>query len=438
MTKRKYLLIFIAVIGLSVLVFSRCLGPAGNRSGVSDQGQNSVNTSKFGKDSGANGKIVKASVSMEPKEFEFFSKLAKQYADTHEGVSIQLENVNGKDAYDKWKKASQLGEAPDLMLLDNNWVQEFAALGFLQPVDEFFANDQENDRIATLMNQVKWNGNIWAIPKDVDPYILAWNKTAAAQNKFDHAPETPDELIAWNKASLKPDEEKYGVYIDPSDTYGFLALVSSLTGGWTSSEKIWGDEAAALKTLESLLAPGEESGQSKTIAKNIPQAGPGWSPWEQLQKGKAAALITTVSSFRSNAKEGIAIAAIPALTGKAQSVWLKGRSFAVSSRSPHAKLLLDWVKNMTAPESEIMYWSEAKTLPARIATYTLDPLRGDEYIKSYDWLISQGKVLPVSPDTPQNIKALQNELQRLWKGEQNVKQWMDELGKQWTFPQPKK
>lgn len=437
MIKRKYLLIFIALLGLSVLVFSRYLGPAGPRSSVSDQGQNSAGANKVGDQSGADGKTVKVSVSMEPKEFELLSKLAKQFSDSHEGVSIQLENVNGKDAYDKWKKASQLGEAPDLMLLDNNWVEEFAALGFLQQVDEFFTNDQQNTRIATLMNQAKWNGNIWAIPKDVDPYILAWNKTTAAQSNLDHAPETTDELLAWNKSLLNPDEGKYGVYIDPSDTYGCLALISSLTGGWMRTDKIWENEAAALKTLESFLSPGEESGQSKTIAKNFPQPGSGWSPWEQLQKGKAGALVTTVSSFRSNAKEGVALSAIPALTGKTQSVWLKGRSFVISSRTPHAKLLLDWVKDLTAPDNEIKFWTEAKVLPAQISTYTLDPLRGDEYMKSYDWLIGQGKTLPVSPDTPENIKALQDELQRLWKGEENVKQWMDQLGKEWTFPQRK-
>lgn len=437
MTRKKITWILLTIIGLSALLFSQFIGVSGKRVDKPSDKGGSFTASGTEGDKGDAPLTLKAQVSMEPKEFELLQKLAKQFADAHNGISVEVENISAKEAYDKWKKASQMGDAPDLMLLDNTWVHEFAALGFLQPVDEFFSGDQQAQRFATLMNQVKWNGYIWGVPKDVDPYILAWNKKTAAELKSDHAPETPEELAAWNKALLKPEEGKYGVYVDPNDTMGFMVLVSSLTGAWQQADKVWPNEAAAQKTLESFLAPQEEVWSGKLLSKNYPVPGTNWSAWDLLNKGKIGVLITTASDFRRNAKEDIGIAALPAVGGKENGVWLKGRSFVVSSRSKNVKLLMDWIKEMTNPETEISFWNETKTLPAQTLSYNLPPLRGDEYIRSYDWLIRQGKVLPESADTPKHVTALQSELQRLWKGEISVKQWMESVAKEWT-PAPRK
>lgn len=438
MTKQKSLLVILCIIGLSALVFSQCLGTGGNGAGSTAAGGNGTGLAQTGSDSTQGGNVIKASVAMEPKEFELFSRLSKQYSEQHEGVRIQLENVPVKEAYEKWKKAGQLGEAPDLMLLDNNWVQEFAALGFLQPVGDFFSSDQQNGRIGTLMNQVKWNGYIWGVPRDVDPYILAWNKKTAAQYKLEQAPATGEELLAWSKTMMKPDEGKLGIYADPTDPYAFIALSSSLTGAWLNSDKVWTDESAALNKLGAFLAPQEDTWAGKAFPKNFPLPSASWSPWDQLAKGNIGAMVTTVSAFKKNAGEDIALAAIPAYAGREHAVWLKGRSFAISSRTPHAQILMSWIKEMTVPETEIQYWNEAKVLPAQIPSYNLAPLRGDELIKSYDWLIRQGKVLPAAAETPKNLSMLASELQKLWKSEITLKGWLEQTGKSWIIHKPAK
>lgn len=437
MTKKKSLLVILCIIGLSALVFSQCLGAGGKNGGSTAEGDKGTGLTKPGSDSNADGSVIRASVAMEPKEFEIFAKLAQQFSDSHDGVRIQVENVPVKEAYEKWKKAGQIGEAPDLMLLDNNWVQEFAALGFLQPVGDFFSSDQQNGRIGILMNQVKWNGYIWGVPKDVDPYILAWNKKAAAPYKIENAPKNAEELLSWNKIMLKTDEGKFGVYADPTDPYAFIALSSSLTGAWVSPDKVWADETAAQKKLEAFLEPQEEAWSGKVLARNFPVPSASWMPWEQLSKGNIAAMVTTVSAFKRNAREDVAIAAIPAYSGDEFAVWLKGRSFTVSSRTQHAKILMTWIKEMTTPEAELKNWSDAKVLPALSSSYNMAPLRGDDLIQSYVWLINKGRVLPASAETPKNLTMLTAELQKLWKSETSVKGFLEQTGKSWIIPKTK-
>ncbi|RAU99188.1 extracellular solute-binding protein [Paenibacillus sp. YN15] len=435
MTKKKGLLIILCIFGLSALVFSQCIGTRSNGGDSTATGLPNSRSAANGSDSTEGGQIIKVAVAMESREYDLFSRMAKRFSDMHEGIDIQIENVARPEAYEKWKKAAQLGEAPDLMLLDNDWVQEFAALGFLQPVGEFFSTDQQNARIAKLMNQVKWNGYIWGVPKDVDPYILVWNKKTASDNKLSRAPETGDELLAWNKQLMKPEDGRYGVYLDPQDPYAFIAAASSLTSGWLGKEEVWTNDAEAQKRLESFLAPQEETWTGKAFPKNYPLPSAAWSPWELLAKGQIAAMITTVSEYKHRAADtNLGMASIPVLIGNDQkTVWLKGRSFAVSSRSPHTKLLMDWIKELTTPESEIEFWSEAQMLPAQIPAYSLAPLKGDEQIKSFDWLISQGRVLPLASETSRSLSALQKELAKLWKAENTVKTLMEHADKSWRL-----
>lgn len=435
MTKKKGLLIILCIFGLSALVFSQCVGSRGKGGDSTAAGLPNSRSATNGSDSTEGGQVIKVAVAMGSKEYDLFSRLAKRFSDLHEGIRIQIENVPQQAAYEKWKKAAQLGEAPDLMLLDNDWVQEFAALGFLQPVGEFFSTDQQNGRIAKLMNQVKWNGYIWGVPKDVDPYIMVWNKKTASDSKLTRAPETGDELLAWNKLLMKPEEGRYGIYLDPQDPYAFIAMASSLTSAWLGKEEVWGNDAEAQKRLENFLAPQEESWTGKAFPKNYPVPSAAWSPWDLLTKGQMAAMITTLSEYKQHAADtNLGMASIPVLIGNDQkTAWLKGRSFTVSSRSPYTKLLMDWIKELTTPESEITFWTEAQMLPAQIPAYNLAPLRGDEQIKSFDWLISQGRVLPVASETAKSLSALQKELSKLWKAESSVKALIEHTDKSWRL-----
>src|SRR5690606_17268079 len=111
-------------------------------------------------------KQIDVEVAMSANEFTALLQLKQQYQSTHADLIINLENVPAKEAYNKWKKASQLGEAPDIMLLDNNWVTEFAALGYLLPVDSFLTSDILAQQMEQAISQVKWNGYLWGIPKD--------------------------------------------------------------------------------------------------------------------------------------------------------------------------------------------------------------------------------------------------------------------------------
>jgi maltose-binding protein MalE len=342
------------------------------------------------------------------------------------------------DSYAELKKANQLGNGPDLMLIDNLWVNEFAALGFLRPMDEFFTGEQQSHGITTLMNQVKWNGYLWAIPKDVDPYILVWNKKVAEDNKWSHAPETIEEWLSWNKTLMHPEEGKYGIYLDTFDPNALLSLLSTLTRDATNTSflsKI--NDPAIIKNIENFFVPQEEVYNPSLLKQNYPLHSSSMDPWSMLNQGKIAAMITTVSEFKLHGNSDNELAALKL---KDMSTYeainfglLKGRSYAISSRSKNEMLAINWIKEMTSIGTDLIAWDEAKLLPSIPTAYLTTPISNDSNTNSnsYIWLINNGRVIPVEPQTNKKLISFKNDWNQVWEGKQSMKAFLVNSAKLW-------
>ncbi|MBO9604946.1 MAG: extracellular solute-binding protein [Paenibacillaceae bacterium] len=442
MTKKKSYLALFSILGLSLILLSQCTG-SGNQQVTGDGEDNAAGTQKTNERSpGSTGQSLTIAVSMAADEFASLQKLSDKYMETHTDITVQMNNLPAKEAYARLKKASQLGEAPDLMLLDNAWISEFAALGFLQPVDEYYTGEKSSQRIEKVMNQVKWNGYMWGVPKDVDPYILVWNKKAAEELKTDSGPATAEEMLNWNKRWMKPELGTYGIYVDPTDPNAMLALLSALGGtmGEAAMPTMKAGEAASVKTMESFFEPQDAAWDAKQYALNYPalqaapQAanGPMWQPWDLLATGKMAAMVTTISDYGRHKNAGVAIASLPQGGGPLKGVWLGGRSYTIAARSTDAKAAIEWIKEVTSPDAELRLWTETKKLPTQLSVYNMPLMRGDEHFHSYDWLISNGKSLPFDTENAKKLSTLQSELERLHKGETDVKTFGERAAKLWT------
>jgi maltose-binding protein MalE len=432
--KRSFLVLFI-ILGLSIVLLSQCTKSA--KEPKTTATSNIIE--KVGKGNTIDSKLeshaLKVTVSMQPKEYALLEKQSLEYTSTHDDIKVELNNVT--DAYAVLKKANQLGDAPDLMLLDNHWVNEFAALGFLHPMDEFFTGEQQSQGITSLLSQVKWNGYLWAIPKDVDPYILVWNIKTAEANKWPHAPESIDELLLWNKTMMHPEEGKYGIYYDQNDPYAFLSLLTTLGDDTTGQSFLSkANDPLTIKKIESFFVPQEEIWNGTLLKKNYPLITPTWDPWDLLSQGKLAAMVTTVSEFKHHGDNNINLAALSLKTGSSSETsnfgLLKGRSYAISSRSKNQDLAINWIKEMTSIGTDLIVWDEAKLLPSSPTAFLTTPISNDAYSNSYIWLINNGKVLPVEPDSYKKISSMKANWDQVWQGKETMKSFLENSSKLWV------
>ncbi len=372
---------------------------------------------------------LRVSVSLAEDEFADLKRRTDRYVD-EQNIDISLENLPQDTQYSTLKRLSTLGEAPDIMLLDNSWIAEFAALGYLNPLDEFFSGEKQTGYLTSAINQNKWNGYTWGVPKDVDPYVIIWNEQLAKSGKWEHSPANRDEMLAWNKEWMKPDQGMYGIYFDPDDYMAFLSIYSIFSGSIPEEGNPLKEAAneSILQPLQNFLLPQETEWKGAVFAKNYPQPSAEFSPWDLLEKGKMAAIVTTLSQYRKHGSSAIKLGALPISgNGKTPGSWLMGRSFAVSSRSANSAAAMNWIESVTSADAQSQAWKLTGKLPSLLASYSSPQLRQEEQYDSYAWLVQEGVTPPLSFDAAKREDMVREEGMRLSSGTIDLKAYAMKL-----------
>ncbi len=442
MSRKRSLIVLFSLILCSSVLLPRFLGGTDPRSSTIINGDAGENQAVRQPETNEKETPLQVAVSMHPSEFAMLYRLTGAFETGHPGIRIQLQNIESDKAYSELKNAAMFGEAPDVMLLDNAWVNDFAASGYLLPVDEFFTSELQSQQIRSMMEQVKWNGYIWGIPKDADPYIMAWNRQRFAEKHFSGPPESPESLLSMNRVFTQPEQKKYGLYFEPDDPYAFISIVWSLGVSWgsgTDGAQANLHEPDKAKRLETLLMTLEETFGGETESPAAPpQPQAEGNPWERLNNGSIAMLIATVSQYKQNAAKGAEMAQLPAAkeNGTLKGSWLKGRSYCISARSPYAKEAFQWIQTMTEVEAQLKMMEAGGGLPALISAYETLQMRNDPHFQQYVISMERGRVFSAQPELPLKTEILQSQLEKLRKGEQTVKQFAERVEQLWSSLNP--
>jgi ABC-type glycerol-3-phosphate transport system substrate-binding protein len=446
MPSRQVWLILVSFLFFSVLVILKTMdvaSPINNSNSEDTQAVVSASQSETAQ----SHTEIKVAVSFSANEFAVLQQLKTQYEAVHPGITITVENVAASEAYQIWKKQSQLGEAPDIMLLDNGWVNEFAALGYLYPVDEFFTTEQQLLQFEPILAQNKWNGYIWGVPKEIDPYILVYNKKRISESPLGRPPQSADELVALQKAISNPAEGLLGLQLPPKDARAFFSFLWSMGGAThhplqSQKQELSLNQSINQQVLELFFgvnaeegkadSPTNESGNTKPAALRMVSPYASVAPWIDVAKGKTAMLIAPYSDYRQNMSNEIGWIKLPSVKeGVGSGGLLKGRSFVVSSRSTVQKEAYEWIRRMTDLESQVKLWSAGGAGPAQLSAYKTELLQQDPDYKQLVQSIESGRAFPAEPDLPQKMALLGAQLDKLWGGKEPLSKLLEGMDKQW-------
>jgi ABC-type glycerol-3-phosphate transport system substrate-binding protein len=427
LTKKKSLLILLCLLSFSYLLFMNPLSGDEQDTDLWTTDMENAGVNIGDNEGNPAPKQIKVAVSTSEEEFAALQERIQSYRESHPEITVMIDNIPMEESYQRFKRSSQLRAAADIMLMDNSWVNEFAALGYLHAVDEYFTTEQQREQLDSMMSQVKWNGYIWGVPKDVDPYVIVYNAKTLAEKNIDSPPATAKDLLTINQA-LTNDQDKYGIYIDPDDPYAFISLFWSLGVNWSKhnpTKQTVNDAAANFKPLEAFLLPKRTSTNSYAQVKN-------GGLWNMLHEGKIAMMVTRASQFNINALDHVAIAPMPPAdvdgTEKKGS-WLQGRSYVVSSRSKHPAESYDLIHWMTSLESHLTLWDAGKVMPSLISAVSSEKIKNTPGYDQIIQALEQGRILPPEPYHQVKIAVLRTELSRLWNGENDIKGFLEQIRK---------
>ena len=124
-----------------------------------------------------------------------WERLLRRAADG--SVQLNVATVDLRDLHQSLVRAVAEGRAPDLAVVDSVWVREFAAAGFLQPLDElapaWIRDEYRPDVLQPFVEANTFDGSLVAVQAEVDVAGL-WYRRSALDDLGVAVPRTWDEL----------------------------------------------------------------------------------------------------------------------------------------------------------------------------------------------------------------------------------------------------
>lgn len=359
---------------------------------------------------------IKVAVSMEPGEFERLKETSRQFMEKHQ-LEVELVNIIEKEAYQTFKESLELGEAPDVLLLDNAWVREFASKGYLLPVESYYSGQAGVDSLSTSLSENSWNGYLWGVPKDYDPYVIVYQPAKLQELGFKQLPQSSNEWAALLAGFEKNNHIADWAALNTHDAYADISLIWRM--GLNPNGKKDEDFAmhAGIKTafsqiekLRKRFYPVAYSGDNDHI-------------WSRLEQGQVLLYVTRASSFDPVKRSSLKME-FPSSQSGVRMLWLKGRSYSLTSQSQHAKTANAWIQEVTSSEEQAIAYTRERKLPATKNLYRDSRLKGlQEWISAIQ-LRGKAGYLPVDARLPDYLEHFAKDASAYLNGSGDLKSFM--------------
>lgn len=154
---------------------------------------------------------LEIAVSLNEQQYAELVSLSKQVSEQHPQLDITITNYYDKQlTYEQWEELARLGKLGDIQLVPNEWVVPLAIQGLYQPVDRLMSNEGLSDQLPSIVDAFRWNGYLWAVPYESNPYIVFIHRQAEElleKMKDNEAALAGNALDNLNQPDITNDEE---------------------------------------------------------------------------------------------------------------------------------------------------------------------------------------------------------------------------------------
>lgn len=117
-------------------------------------------------------------------------------------INIEHQDFSWLEYHDTMVGRFAAGNYPPLLYSSDHWLQEWAAAGWIEPLDEYFpAIEQYNEELAPYaLEGMTYNGHTYGLSYYADTMDFVYNETQLQEAGFDSAPETWDDVWEMSQA----------------------------------------------------------------------------------------------------------------------------------------------------------------------------------------------------------------------------------------------
>ncbi|MEU2655789.1 ABC transporter substrate-binding protein [Streptomyces sp. NPDC007325] len=333
--------------------------------------------------------------------------MVERWNAAHPGEEVTLkETAAGQEHEDLTQNFQAKSGAYDVVLVDVVWTAEFAARGWLVPLEGDMAIDTSGLLPPTL-DAATYNGKVYAGPKLSDAGLLYYRSDLVAE-----PPKTLDEM--W---SMCPIAEKHGI-----DCFaGQFAQYEGLTVNATEWMNAYGAQLVDETGKPTVNSPQAVEGLSRLVEHvengDIPKKALTYREEESrlaFQNGKTLFLrnwpyaYSLASTDASSAVKGkFAVAPLPGVDGPGTST-LGGHMAGVSAYSEHKATARDFVQFLMSEKEQRIALETGSYAPVLTSLYgEPDLVRKFPYLPQLKTSIENAEARPETPFYPAVTEAIQ-------------------------------
>jgi len=155
------------------------------------------------------------------REGEVVSQLMPAFEREHPGLKVEVQQIPWSAAHEKLLTAYVGDATPDIAMLGNTWVPEFAAIDALEPLDALAAKSRDaprSDYFPGIWNTNVVDGATYGIPWYVDTQVIFYRSDLLAAAGYKQMPTTwADWRTAMQKIKSKMSPRQYPLLIPTTE-----------------------------------------------------------------------------------------------------------------------------------------------------------------------------------------------------------------------------
>jgi multiple sugar transport system substrate-binding protein len=320
--------------------------------------------------------------------------------------------------YVQWLNAR--APEPDVLQVDVVWTAEFAAAGWLLPLDRF--SPSTGDFFPATIDANRWNGRLFGLPWFVDVGMLYWRT-----DFFDRPPATFEELASMARVATRTHGARHGLVWQAARYEGLVTVFVEVLGGFGGQildrdGAVVVDSDAGVRALTWMRDAVQEG--------IVPEAALTWHEEETrfaFQNGAASMMrnwpyaYALMQQTDSPVAGRFAVAPMPASAGGTATAALGGSQLAINARTRQPADAWALVEFLTAPAQMLERARVIGQFPPRPSAYAGDAGL-DEALAippaAAQRIIEAAKPRPVTPVYTQLSELLQIRLHRALTGQQ--------------------
>lgn len=333
-------------VGCMLIVITGLLAACGSSTGSSSSSGHTV--------------ITEMDYWTNPPTDSVINQLFQSYEKTHPGITIKRDAVPFGSLLPKADQEAASHTLPDLLMLDNPDVANFASTGALVPLDSYMQGTYStSDFYAGPLSAMKYNGKIYAFSVGNNDLAIFYNKQMLASAHLT-PPTTWSELYADAKA------------LTHGNTYGFaFSAIADEEATWQLEPFLWSnggsltqvDSSSSVQALQFLTKMVKDGVASRAVLN--------WNQSDvesQFQEGHAAIMENGPWNLpllnQANFDYGVVSLPVPSSTAQPVSP-LGGETWTIpASNSATEKATWNLINWMEQPQQLITFDKAIGYIPA--------------------------------------------------------------------------